>query len=151
MQPAAMTAEEMERRLRAEFPEAFQEVSGLAITEVRHGGARVRFAPTAGSIRPGGTLSGPTLMMLADVAMYVAVLATYGWVPLAVTTSLNINFLLKPPPAPLEAACRLIKTGRRLAVGDVELWSQGVSGMVAHATSTYSIPPPNNGLTNGVA
>jgi acyl-coenzyme A thioesterase PaaI-like protein len=151
MQPAAMSAQDMEERLRAEFPEAFHAVSGLAITEVHHGGARVRLAPTPASIRPGGTLSGPTLMMLADVAMYVAVLATYGWVPLAVTTSLNINFLLKPPPAPLEAACRLIKTGRRLAVGDVELWSQGASGMVAHATSTYSIPTTNNGAAEGLA
>lgn len=141
MKPAAMTAEEMERRLRAEFPEAFHAVGGLAITDVRHGGARVRLVPTAVAIRPGGTLSGPTLMMLADVAMYVAVLATYGWVPLAVTTSLTINFLVKPPPAPLDAACRLIKIGKRLAVGDVELWAPGAEAMVAHATSTYSIPP----------
>jgi acyl-coenzyme A thioesterase PaaI-like protein len=149
MKPAAMTAQEMEQRLRAEFPEAFHDVSGLAIAEVRHGGARVSLAPSSAATRPGGTVSGPTLMMLADVAMYVAVLATYGWVPLAVTTSLNINFLLKPPPAPLEARCRLIKAGRRLAVGDVELWAQGTAAMVAHATSTYSIPPRNKEVAAG--
>ena len=141
MQAAVLTAQEMERRLAAEFAETFHPVSGLSIAEVRHGGARVRLVPAVSTVRPGGTVSGPTLMMLADVAMYVAVLATYGWVPLAVTTSLNINFLMKPTPAPLDATCRLIKIGKRLAVGDVELWSEGASGMVAHATSTYSIPP----------
>jgi uncharacterized protein (TIGR00369 family) len=145
---AALTAEEMERRLRAEFPETFHTVSGLSIVDVDHGSACVRLEPTKTAVRPGGTVSGPTLMMLTDVAMYVAVLATYGWVPLAVTTSLNINFLLKPPPARLDARCRLIKFGKRLAVGDVEVWSQALPGMVAHATSTYSIPPGNDGLAD---
>ena len=149
MQAAALTADDVERRLRAEFPETFHAVSGLSIVDVSHGGARVQLDPAKESVRPGGTVSGPTLMMLTDVAMYVAVLATYGWVPLAVTTSLNINFLMKPPPARLDARCRLIKVGKRLAVGDVEVWSQAAPGMVAHATSTYSIPPANNGLGSG--
>jgi acyl-coenzyme A thioesterase PaaI-like protein len=149
MRAAALTADEMTRRLAAEFPETFRPVSGLAIAEVGHGGARVTYAPGTTSTRPGGTVSGPTLMMLADVAMYIAVLATYGWVPLAVTTSLNINFLMKPPPRRLDARCRLIKIGKRLAVGDVELWAEGVDGMVAHATSTYSIPPPTKDVANG--
>jgi uncharacterized protein (TIGR00369 family) len=146
---AALTAEEMERRLRAEFPETFHAVSGLSIVEVGHGGAHVQFEPTSTAVRPGGTVSGPTLMMLTDVTMYVAVLATYGWVPLAVTTSLSINFLQKPPPARLDARCRLIKIGKRLAVGDIEVWSQALPGMVAHATSTYSIPPLPDGLAGG--
>jgi uncharacterized protein (TIGR00369 family) len=145
---AALTAEEIERRLRAEFPETFHTVSGLSIVDVDHGSASVRLEPTKTAVRPGGTVSGPTLMMLADVAMYVAVLATYGWVPLAVTTSLNINFLMKPPPSRLDARCRLIKVGKRLAVGDVEVWSQALEGMVAHATSTYSIPPGNDGVVD---
>jgi uncharacterized protein (TIGR00369 family) len=151
MRAPAVTAEELERRLLAEFPETFHDASGLSIRDVWHGGCRVELAAAAASasIRPGGTVSGPALMMLADVAMYVAVLASYGWVPLAVTTSLTMNFLTKPPPATLTAECRLLKIGKRLAVGDVSIWTQGRPDMVAHATSTYSIPPPLNGLAVG--
>ena len=137
----AMSAEELERRLAAEFPEAFNTKSGLAILDVWHGGARVRQDFVATSTRPGGTISGPTIMALADVAAYVAILASIGWVPLAVTTSLNINFLRKPPPGVLIAECRLIKLGKRLAVGEVGIRSEGEEELVAHATSTYSIPP----------
>ena len=137
---AALTAEELERRLAAEFPEAFHAGSGLAILEVGRGRARVRLAPQHKATRPGGTISGPTLMMLADVTTYIAVLAAIGWVPLAVTTSLNINFLRKPAPGALIAECRLLKLGKRLAVGEVTLWSEGDETPVAHATSTYSIP-----------
>ncbi len=137
---AALTAAELERRLAAEFPEAFHAGSGLAILEVARGRSRVRLAPHDKATRPGGTVSGPTLMMLADVAMYIAVLASIGWVPLAVTTSLNINFLRKPAQGALIAECRLLKLGKRLAVGEVTLRSEGGEAVVAHATSTYSIP-----------
>jgi uncharacterized protein (TIGR00369 family) len=137
----ALSAEELERRLAAEFPEAFNAKSGLAILDVWHGGARVRQDFVATSTRPGGTISGPTIMALADVAAYVAILASIGWVPLAVTTSLNINFLRKPKPGALIAECRLIKLGKRLAVGDVGIRAEGEEDLVAHATSTYSIPP----------
>ena len=75
-------------------------------------------------------------------AMYVAVLASVGPVPLAITTNLNINFLRKPARKDLIAECRLIKLGKRLAVGDVQIYSDGQDDMVAHATSTYSVPPP---------
>jgi uncharacterized protein (TIGR00369 family) len=92
-------------------------------------------------LRPGGTVSGPMLMGLADLAMYAIVLAAIGRVELAVTTNLNINFLRKPPPADIEAHARLLKLGKRLAVGEVELFSVGDSEMVAHVTATYSIPP----------
>lgn len=141
MRAALMTADELERRLKAEFPETFNPGSGLAILAVWHGGGRVRLPFQDHSLRPGGTISGPTIMMLADVAMYVALLASIGWRPLAVTTSLNINFLRKPPARALEAECRLLKLGRRLAVGDIALRSEGEEDLVAHATSTYSIPP----------
>jgi uncharacterized protein (TIGR00369 family) len=141
MQPSVLTADELEQRLSAEFPEAFNHVSGLSILEAWHGGCRVRLGFAPNMLRPGGTLSGVNMMMLADVAMYVAVLASIGWQPLAVTTNLNINFLKKPPPAALLAECRLIKLGRRLAVGDIGIRSEGDEEMVAHATSTYSIPP----------
>ena len=91
-------------------------------------------------IRPGGTISGPTMMALADFAMYVGVLASIGPVPLAVTTNLNINFLRKPEARDLIAECRLLKLGKRLAVGEVAIRSDGVDEPVAHVTSTYSIP-----------
>jgi acyl-coenzyme A thioesterase PaaI-like protein len=85
------------------------------------------------------------MMALADFAMYVAVLASIGPVPLAVTTSLNINFLRKPGEADLLAEAKLMKLGKRLAVGEVGLWSAGSDDLVAHVTSTYSIPAPRPG------
>jgi acyl-coenzyme A thioesterase PaaI-like protein len=93
--PVAMTVEELERFLRREFPQGFHSDSGLGIEAVWERGCRVRQAFRPMSIRPGGTISGPTMMALADFAMYVAVLATIGPVPLAVTINLNINFLRK--------------------------------------------------------
>jgi uncharacterized protein (TIGR00369 family) len=141
MRAALLTADELWRRLAGEFPEAFNALGGLVIDEVGHGFARVRQDFQKASLRPGGTISGPTLMALADVATYVAILASIGWVPLAVTTSLNINFLRKPAPAALIAEARLIKLGKRLAVGEVDIRSEGEADLIAHATSTYSIPP----------
>jgi uncharacterized protein (TIGR00369 family) len=149
MKPPMLSAEELERRLAAEFRETFHSDSGLSILQVWQGGCRVRLAFQETSTRPGGTISGPTLMMLADVAMYVGLLASIGWVPLAVTTNLNINFLRKPTRAALLAECRLIKLGRRLAVGDIALRSEGEEDLVAHATSTYSIPPMDKVVGNG--
>jgi uncharacterized protein (TIGR00369 family) len=147
---AELTAAELGQRLAAEFPEAFHGDSGLAILEARHRGSRVRLTPPSNALRPGGTISGPTLMLLADVAMYVAVLASIGWVPLAVTTNLNINFLRKPGPGGLVAECDLLKLGKRLAVGQVTIWADGDEEPVAHATSTYSIPPRDNALATGI-
>lgn len=141
MRAAVLTAEDLEKRLSAEFPEMFTKDSGLSILELRHGVCRVRQAFQKNSLRPGGTINGGVMMLLADVAMYVAVLGSIGWVPLAVTTNLNINFLNKPQPGALIADCRLLKLGKRLAVGDIEIRSEGEEEMVAHATSTYSIPP----------
>lgn len=93
-------------------------------------------------LRPGGTVSGPTMMAVADMALYVAILAEIGIVPLAVTTSLNINFLRRPRAgAAIEARCRLLKLGKRLAVGEVGIYSCGDDDPVAHATGTYAIPP----------
>jgi uncharacterized protein (TIGR00369 family) len=91
--------------------------------------------------RPGGTLSGPTMMALADNSAWLIILAHIGPVVLAVTTSLHIDFLRKPELTDLMARARLIKLGRRLAVVDVELFSRGSSDLVAKAQVTYSIPP----------
>jgi len=92
-------------------------------------------------LRPGGTIAGPAQMALADIAMYGLVMSRLGRVDLAVTTSLSINFLRRPEPAALTAEGRLLKLGRRLAVGDVTLLSEGGGEPVAHAVVTYSLPP----------
>jgi uncharacterized protein (TIGR00369 family) len=96
------------------------------------------------NLRPGGTVSGPTMMSLADCAIYVAILREIGLVALAVTTSLNINFLTKPPAGrDLLGTCRLLKLGKSLAIGEVSIFSEGKNDPVAHAVGTYSIPPSN--------
>src|SRR3954468_24763991 len=121
-----MTAAELGRFLAAEYPQGFHPGSGLAIEAVWHGGGRVRQAYQPQFIRPGGTISGPTMMALADFTMYVGVLASIGPVPLALTTNLNINFLRKPAARDLIGECRLLKLGKRLAVGGVTIGSEGM-------------------------
>lgn len=103
--------------------------------------ARMRFVPDERFLRPGGTVSGPAMMALADYVLYAAILANVGPVALAVTTSLTFNFLRKPGTGPLLAECRLLKLGRRLAVGEIGIASEGSSDLVCHATGTYAIPP----------
>ncbi len=141
MNQPQMNEKDLERFLASEFPQAFYPGSGLTIEKVWHGGGRVRQAYSEKFIRPGGTISGPTMMMLADFALYVAVLATIGPVPLAVTINLNINFLRRPAQRDLIAEARILKLGKRLAVLDVNIFSDGQAEPVAHVTSTYSIPP----------
>lgn len=133
-----MTAAELDAFLHREFPQIDRQ--GYRVEDVRDRFARVRLPFHEDHLRPGGTVSGPTLMSLADTAMYVVVLAMIGEVPLAVTTSLNINFMRRPGPVDVIADARLLKLGRRLAVGDVAMYSDGDPEMVAHATLTYSIP-----------
>lgn len=140
MPEPALTLAELEHLLANEFPQMFHTESGLALEDVRYGGCRVRQAFRPHFIRPGGTIPGPAMMALADFSMYVAVLSAIGWVPLAVTTNLTINFLRRPPPRDLLAEVRLLKLGKRLAYGDVTIRSDGEAEPVAHATSTYSIP-----------
>jgi acyl-coenzyme A thioesterase PaaI-like protein len=108
--------------------------------EVRDDGVRFRYTAIESELRPGKTVSGPTLMSLSDTGMYFAVLAVIGRVPLAVTTNLNINFLRKPPAGELTIDVRLLKVGKRLAVGEVFVHADGIDGPVSHATVTYSIP-----------
>lgn len=137
---AKMSVAELERFLHVEFPQAF---SGGDITIENADGAtcRLRQRYSEQMLRPGGTISGPTLMALADFAMYVVLLSAIGPVGLAVTTSLNINFLRKGEPGrDVLAAARLLKLGKRLAVGEVNLFSADAPDPIAHVTSTYSIP-----------
>jgi len=123
--------------LAREFPQ-----SKCVVEEVGSGSATIMHPIGADQLRPGETVSGPVLMAVADVALYVAILATIGIVPLAVTTSLTINFLRKPSPhRPIVGVCQMIKVGRSLAVGEVALYSGREGEMVAKAVGTYSIPP----------
>jgi uncharacterized protein (TIGR00369 family) len=134
-----LSAEELDLLLQSQFPHF--EDSRFRVEEVGEMTARVRLPYHERHLRPGETISGPSLMTLADTAMYVAVLAMIGPQLLAVTTSLNINFLRKPAKSDVIAECRILKLGSRLAVGEVTMYSEGDESPVAHATVTYSIPP----------
>lgn len=104
--------------------------------------ATIRHQVTHDDLRPGGTVSGPTLFGLADAALYVAILGEIGLVGLAVTTNMTINFLSKPSSErDVIVQCRLIKVGKRLIVGEAFLYSEGMAQAVAHAIGTYSVPP----------
>ena len=124
--------------LAQEFPQIDH---AFAVEDVGPLTARMRLRFHEMHLRPGGTISGPAMFGLADVALYAAILANVGPVALAVTTSLNINFLRKPEPADLLGEARLIKLGKRLAVGEVSITVEGREDLVAHAVGTYSIPP----------
>ena len=134
-----MTRDEVEAFLDREFPQ-IRGQGRYVVEAVGPLSARVRLGFEERHLRPGGTLSGPAMMALADLSLYVAILANIGPVGLAVTTNLSFNFLRKPAKADLIADCRLLKLGRRLAVGEVELRSGGEGEIVCHATGTYSIP-----------
>lgn len=140
-----MTAQEIEDFLAAEFPQMHYGGKTFSVEEVRPLGAVARMTYHDRHIRPGGTISGPSMMSLADYAMYVALIAQIGPVSLAVTTNLSINFLRKPGQSDMLADCRIIKLGRRLAVGEVSLFSDGEEDMAAHVVTTYSIPDRPNG------
>jgi uncharacterized protein (TIGR00369 family) len=134
----ALTRKELLERLDMEFPESRHALGDYDVEELWYGGCRLRQRYDKRLLRPGSTLSGATMMALGDFAMYLAVLSAIGWVPLAVTTNLTINFLKKPPARDLLAQARLIKLGKRLAVGSIQ--ADGDDALVAHVTSTYSIP-----------
>ena len=122
------------------FPQAADQ--GLAIEHLDDTTIRVRLPTHERHLRPGGTISGPTLMWLVGFRASISCSwAGSGRWRMAVTTNLNINFMRKPEPADLIGEGRLMKLGRSLAVGDFTIWSEGKTEPVAHATVTYSIPP----------
>ena len=130
------TQAEIVEFIKTEFPQ-----SKCIIDSVGNKSATVRHNITEAELRPGGTVSGPVMMFVADVALYVSILGDIGIVPLAVTTSLNINFLRKPAAdKAIIGVCKLIKVGRTLAIGEVAIYSEGNLDMVAHAVGTYAIP-----------
>jgi uncharacterized protein (TIGR00369 family) len=140
MRHRLLTRDEVEALLEREFPQLHYDGRLYHIEEVGPLSARMRLDYHERNVRPGGTLSGPSMMMLADLALYVAILGSAGPVPLAVTTNLSFNFLRKPAQRALIAECRLLKLGKRLAVGEVFLRSEGEEDVVCHATGTYSLP-----------
>jgi len=134
----ALTAEQVEQLILNGIPAAAD--SGLRVERVGDGAARMRQPFRSNLIRPGGTLSGPTMMGLADAAMYAAILGQLGRLEMAVTQNLNINFLARPEPCDLIAEAEIIRLGRRSAVLEVRLYSDGSEDMVAHVTGIYALP-----------
>ncbi|RKG34708.1 PaaI family thioesterase [Acinetobacter tianfuensis] len=125
--------------LQQSFPPSLENAE---IVEVSDKSAVMLWKVSSIDLRPGGTISGPTMMALADLAMYVAILGEIGLQGLAVTTNMNINFLRKPSGNQnLRGECRLIKVGKVLVVGEVWIYSVDLDEPVAHVTGTYSIPP----------
>ncbi|WP_299364848.1 PaaI family thioesterase [uncultured Paracoccus sp.] len=128
--------------LDAYLQEVFPQLSGYRIEQADAESVRVRLNVADRHLRPGGTVSGPTMFELADVAVYGAILSRIGKVPLAVTTNASIDFMRKPAAGrDLVAVARLLKLGRILAVGDVLIFSDGQDQPVARCSLTYSIPP----------
>jgi len=135
-----MNAAEVEAFLDREFPQLHEGGRSFVIEAVGERRARVRLRYHERHLRPGGTISGPAMFALADVSLYIAILSAIGPVALAVTTNLTINFLRKPEPGDLIADTHLLKLGKRLAVGEVLIHSEGHDEPVAQATGTYSLP-----------
>lgn len=130
------SAEELNRFLVTEFPQ-----SKCTVERCGEMSATVRRRITHADLRPGDTVSGPVMMEVADNAIYLALLATIGIEPMAVTTTLTINYLRKPAATrDLIGECRLLKVGRTLATGEVLVYSEGEPAPVAQATGTYALP-----------
>jgi uncharacterized protein (TIGR00369 family) len=137
---ARMNAKELSAFLEREFPQMNSQGHRFLIEKTDSRTVWVRMKYSESSLRPGGTISGPAMFALADIAMYAAVLSRIGPEPLAVTTNLNINFLRKPQPGDMIAEATVLKLGKRLAFGAIALRGEGSDELAAHATSTYSIP-----------
>ena len=135
----AMTAAELQGFLARDFGQVAQDFS---VDAVDAAGLTLRLRVETRHLRPGGTVSGPSMFALADVAMYLAILSRIGPVALAVTTHCSIDFLRKPVAGrDMLGRAQILKLGRSLVVGDVLLYSEGVPDVVARASLTYSVPP----------
>lgn len=134
-----MSASELSKYVQSVFPQARS--YGWKVEDLHPSAIAVSMQATGDNLRPGGTVSGPTMFALADITAYLLVLAHIGEVALAVTTNLSINFLSKPLPGPLIGHGHLLKLGKRLAVCEIHIHSVGSETLIAQATATYSIPP----------
>jgi len=138
----ALNRHEIEQYLSEVFPQLYIEGEQQYFVEaVGPLTARIRLKYHERHLRPGGTFSGPAIMALGDITVWIMVLAHIGRVESAVTTSLNVNFLNRPGKTDLIGEGRLLKLGRRLAIGEVNIYSHGTDDSAAHITATYSIPP----------
>ena len=133
-----MSLEDLRTFMKREFPQLDE---SFEIVSIDTGSATMHLHADDQHLRPGGTVSGPSLFALADVAAYAAILGHIGPVALAVTTNLNINFLRKANPGTVKAIARILKLGKRLAVLEISMTSSETGELIAHATATYSIPP----------
>lgn len=136
-----MNADEVNALLEREYPQLNGENSALFATQIFPGGCVVRLNADERHLRPGNTVSGPSLFALADIGGYVCALSHAGPDPLSVTTNLNINFLRKAGAGPIDGYCRILKLGKRLMVFDIDIKAGEDQHTVAHATGTYSVPP----------
>ncbi|USG63267.1 PaaI family thioesterase [Sneathiella marina] len=139
-----MTAKMLEDFNREHFPQV--DHMNMRVEHVDDKTITIRMSVTEQHLRPGGTVSGPTMMALADAGMYLLLLAQIGPVALAVTTNLNINFLRKPAPGDIVARGNILKLGKTLATGEISIYSIGIEDPVAHVTLTYAIPPKKQNL-----
>ncbi|TWG60806.1 PaaI family thioesterase [Aminobacter sp. J44] len=139
-----MSAATINEYLNKVFPQLNNGHQDYEALEIFPGGCTVRLNACERHIRPGGTVSGPALFALADIGGYVCVLSHVGPDALSVTTNLNINFMRKAEPGPIDGKCRILKLGRSLMVYDIEIVAGPEQHIVAHATGTYSIPPKRN-------
>ncbi len=136
-----MSAEELNEFLGKVYPQLNEAVSDYVVLDVFPGGCTVRLNAGEKHLRPGGTVSGPSLFTLADIGGYACVLSHAGPDALSVTTNLNINFMRKAEAGPIDGRCRILKLGRSLMVFDIDMVAGADRHLVAHATGTYSIPP----------
>lgn len=140
--PRHLTPAELTVLVEAHFPQVHEGNGRITIERADADKTVVRMAHDPRIVRPGGTVSGPTMFKLADFGVYVAILGRLGEAGLqAVTTSMTVNFLSRPQPADMIAEIQLLKLGRRLAVAEARLYAAGNPEVIAHATSTYAIPP----------
>ncbi len=132
-----MTKEELNDFLEKEFP---QVKKNFEILKVNDRNFSMLMHISSEHLRPGATVSGPTMFLLADVTFYLATLSIIGPKSLTVTTNCSINFLRKPNEKNLISEARILKLGKTLSVGDVLIYSEDIDEPVAHASLTYSIP-----------
>lgn len=135
-----MGADEINSFLKQVYPQLNDDFADYRATDVFPGGCIVRLDANHRHLRPGNTVSGPSLFTLADIGGYVCVLSHAGPDALSVTTNLNINFMRKAEAGPIDGHCRILKLGRSLMVFDISMVSGPDRHVVAHATGTYSIP-----------
>ena len=136
-----LTTDEVNELLARVYPELNAQLGSYEAVDVFQGGCTVRLNADERHLRPGGTVSGPSLFTLADIGGYVCVLSHAGPDALSVTTNLNINFVRKAEAGPIDGHCRILKLGKSLMVFDIDIVAGPGGQTVAHATGTYSIPP----------